>query len=549
MTAGLDIRTIIILLALGDVAAIVIILASVGRTLRERPAAAFVAGKLLQGTAWTLLAFRDHLPDFLTVFVGNGLLFAGFAAEADAIGSVRGRDQRQEVRYLLTISVGFVLFVIFSGAQNLRVAIASLVTVAIYSQMAAMLLRQARGSPIRLTIGIAAILYSAALLARAAVSTSQNGFALFTPTLVQYLAFVPLYLALILGSVGFILLLKERDDTLLRESEEKYRSVAERASEAIIIIQDGKYVYANRQAAELYGVADPSALLGQEVGGRVAEEDRERVLARFHARLEGRDVASSDEYRFVGVDGRRIWVASSASLIPYQGKTATLVLLSDIDERRRQQERIESLLAEKELLLREVNHRVKNNLGVAMSLLSLQAASVGNRRAEDALAEAQALLATMSELYESLHRAGSTGVLSVRDYLPSLVDEVVRLFPRTPPARFELDLDDIELDARVLSPLGIMLNEIMTNSLRHGFSESTIDAVISISAKLRGDHIVLDCRDNGKGLPAGYDPAASSGFGSSVILALAGQLRATWRVDGSKGTVWHFEFPRNDHPR
>jgi len=273
----------------------------------------------------------------------------------------------------------------------------------------------------------------------------------------------------------------------------------------------------------------------------------------------------------IGPDGKPFWVSSSSSIISFRGRPANLAVISDIDERKRQQERIERLLAEKELLLREVNHRVKNNLGVAISLLSLHSGAAAGRPAEEVLAEAQSMLATMSELYESLHRAGSSGSLSIRDYLPSLVDEVSRLFPMDPPVRFDLDLEDIRLDARILSPLGIILNEIMTNSFRHAFG-GVAAPHIRIDARLRDGLVSIACADNGRGLPPGFDPIASTGFGSNVILALAGQLGASWRVEsgsmavrggnpgpgdasstvsqreeadvgGAPGTSWFFAFP------
>jgi two-component sensor histidine kinase len=293
----------------------------------------------------------------------------------------------------------------------------------------------------------------------------------------------------------------------------------------------------------MIGEESGEKMIDRELGFRIHEDDRARIIEGLRSRLAGKETPAADDFRVIGPDGKPFWVSSSSSLISYRGRPANLALISDIDERKRQQERIEKLLAEKELLLREVNHRVKNNLGVAISLLSLHAEAVEGRPTRDVLAEAQAMLATMSELYESLHRAGSSGTLSIRDYLPSLVDEVAQLFPMNPPVRFELDLEDIRLDARVLSPLGIILNEIMTNSLRHAFSG--IDApAIRISARMRDGLVCLECADNGRGLPPGFDPADSQGFGAALILALAAQLGATWRVEsGTPGTSWRLDIP------
>ncbi|HUX36951.1 MAG TPA: PAS domain S-box protein, partial [Rectinemataceae bacterium] len=410
------------------------------------------------------------------------------------------------------------------------------------------LLSRAKRSPIRLTMGVATGLYTLVMIARAVIALKDNSFGLFTPSVVQYLAFLPQYIVLIVGTIGFMLLVKERDDERLRESEEKYRSVAERANEAIVIIQDGFIVFANRRAAEMVSAPSSSALVGGNIDRWVFGEDLERVKERQRARLAGEGLPPSEEFRLVSADGAISWVSSSASVIPYRGRPATLALLADIGEHKRQQERIEKLLAEKELLLREVNHRVKNNLGVAISLLSLQAGGAGNSRAEAILTEAQARLTTMAELYESLHRAGSSGVLSIRDYLPSLTKEVAQLFPREPAVRFALDLDDIELGAELLSPLGIILNEIMTNSLKHAF-DGTKTPLISLSGTMRDGRVVIRCGDNGKGLPPDFDPENSKGFGASLISALLRQLGASWRIDREGGTAWELEFPPSLSPR
>lgn len=538
----LDIRTLIFLLALGDLAALLIIFVSARPELRNSSTASFLAGKLSQTLGWILLFLRDRIADLLSVQLGNALLLAGFAAEALAVGTVRGRDRRQEALYGAILLIGYGLFLLFSGSHNLRVVFASLATLLIFASLGLVLLRQPEASPLREALALAALLYALAHGMRALIASGRSSFTLFTPDLVQYLAFLPLYIALVLGTVGYILLLKEKDDEALRESEEKYRSVAERASEAIAIIQDGRYVYANRRAAELGGLSGPEELLGREFGSTVIEEDRERVILHQMARLEGKAVGQAEDYRYRRADGSVRWATSSASLIAFRGRPATLLLVADIDERRRQQERIEALLAEKELLLREVNHRVKNNLGVAMGLLALQANRAAGRPAAEVLAEAQSLLGTMSELYETLHRAGSTGSLSLRLYLPSIVDEVSRLFPREPPVRFELDIDDVELDARVLSPLGILLNEIMTNSLRHAFKDAAEPRIL-LRARLAGERIEILCADNGRGPPPGFHPASSEGFGSKLILALLGQLHADWSLEEGSGMRWRIGLP------
>jgi two-component sensor histidine kinase len=185
---------------------------------------------------------------------------------------------------------------------------------------------------------------------------------------------------------------------------------------------------------------------------------------------------------------------------------------------------------------------VKNNLNVAVSLLSLQSGAEGGKSADDVLRDAESRLRTMLELYESLHARESDGDLPLRAYLASIVDEIVLLYPRDPPVRVELDVDDTVLGAETLSALGLIVNELMTNSLKHAFAAAA-DPAIFIRARSAGGRVELSCGDNGIGISPDARPDATGGFGMRVVSMLASQLKADVRLAREKGTTWFFSFP------
>lgn len=536
---NLDVSTVLLVLSIGNLALGAAIVAYRRLLTLERAARLFFAAKLLQGGAWLLLLLRGAVPDALSVVVGNGLLLSGFACEAYSIAAIERPARAQRRLYAAIVAAGTACLAVFLDDPAARVTAASAATAAIYLSFAFCMLRRDR-TDLRVFMACSAVLFAAVLAVRALAAARSPGFNLFTPALVQSVSFLVPVLFLIVGGTGFFFILKERDDRLLSESEEKYRTVAEHASEAIGIIQDGRYVYANR-TAERMALGHASGLLGRALGDSIWPEDRERVRDNYRRRMAGETVDAKYDVRLIGPDGAPRWTNLSVSRIEWEGRPAALALMTDIDELKKREQRIEGLLADKELLLREVNHRVKNNLSVAVSLLSMQDASRGGKSAEDVLRDAQARLRTMSELYQALNRKGAASELGIGDYLTVLVDEILLLFPRTPPVERALSFDPVSLESDTLSTIGLLVNEVLTNSLKHAFA-GVPKPELRVSARAAGDRLELVCADNGPG----FDPRASadsSGFGLQVIAMLVRQLGGTMSVDSGKGTAWSFSFP------
>jgi len=535
-----DIQTVILVLVIGNGALSAVILGYRGFRRLERPVCFYLSAKLCQAAGWSLIFLRGRIPDAASVLLGNLCLTSGFALEALALGSVDGKDDDQFFFYGPIVAAGAFFLAVFGRTPSGRVVVASLSNSAVYFSLAFFMLRRDR-TRLRSFIGAVSAAYSLILGLRALAALRDSSFTVFSPALIQTATFIPQILFLVIGGAGFVFFVKERDDEALRESEEKYRNVSENANEAIVIVQDEKFVYANRMCGVLLGVSDPASLIGRPFEEVIWPEDRAFTKEQHLKRIRGEPVDPSYEVRIVGARGFPRWVSISASLIPWKGRQGALALITDVDERKKQHERIERLLAEKELLLREVNHRVKNNLTVAISLLSLQSGAGSGASAADILRDAESRLRTMTELYETLNTRGESKFLPLKEYIGNLIDEIRVLFPRDPPIRFHLDFDGTILDADTLSAVGLLVNEIVTNSLKHAFGDVP-DPLIAISARLTGDRLELRCGDNGRGLPADFKMAASSGFGMQVISMLARQLGAQWSVEREAGTRWSFEF-------
>ncbi len=210
-------------------------------------------------------------------------------------------------------------------------------------------------------------------------------------------------------------------------------------------------------------------------------------------------------------------------------------------ERVAAEDKVRSLLAEKQLVLREVHHRIRNNMGVLSSLLSIQARKVQEPSALAALEEAQGTIHNMGLLYDKLYRSTDFSELSVKDYLGTLVDDVIGNFPDRGPVQVHKDIHDFMLDAKRLQSIGIIINELLTNIMKYAFQGKDGGAV-TVQALKDGSHVSVIIGDDGIGLPESVSLANSTGFGLQLIAGLVQQLNGTMHIERLRGTKFTLAF-------
>lgn len=224
---------------------------------------------------------------------------------------------------------------------------------------------------------------------------------------------------------------------------------------------------------------------------------------------------------------------------------ALLALLADntwsIIRHKRAEEKTKGLLQEKELLLKEVHHRIKNNMSTIISLLKLQSIELDHPQAIEALKSARNRIRSMMVLYDKLYRAENFHRASLRDYLDTLVDEILQNFPDFHRVKVEKNLEDFDLDVKKISPLGIMINEILTNAMKYAF-DAREEGKIYISSSLKDNLASVVLWDNGKGLDKSIDFDDSCGLGLKLIKMLSEQLGGTVQLDRQEGTKYTLEF-------
>ncbi|MCK5201252.1 MAG: response regulator [Spirochaetales bacterium] len=206
------------------------------------------------------------------------------------------------------------------------------------------------------------------------------------------------------------------------------------------------------------------------------------------------------------------------------------------------EKKIHNLLNEKEMLLKEVHHRIKNNMFAIMTLLSMQSDSLDNPEAVIALQDASARVESMMVLYNKLYRTENYKEVSIKDYLSKLIEEILQLFPDRQNIRVEIQIDDFLIGSKQMFPLGLIINELLTNAMKYAFAGRD-NGLIEVDIIKKENYVTFTFKDNGIGMPGSLNYSdENKGFGLTLIELLTGQIDAAYKVETDNGTKFTFGF-------
>jgi PAS domain S-box-containing protein len=206
-------------------------------------------------------------------------------------------------------------------------------------------------------------------------------------------------------------------------------------------------------------------------------------------------------------------------------------------------EQIKTSLREKEVLLKEIHHRVKNNMQVITSLLSLQSRTIGDGQALAVFQDSQNRVKSMALIHETLYQSKDLSRINFAEYLQKLVAHVARSYRVRPDAvRINVSVDDISLPIDTAVPCGLIINELASNSLKYAFPADAAGEV-NITFAAAGARYVLRVSDTGVGLPAGFDPERGKSLGMKLVRMLTSQLGGELEWRNGVGTTFEITFP------
>ncbi len=207
----------------------------------------------------------------------------------------------------------------------------------------------------------------------------------------------------------------------------------------------------------------------------------------------------------------------------------------DVTDKILAENQITKLLAEKDLILKEVHHRIKNNMTTLISLIALQSNSVTNKDTENALMEIENRIRTMMVLYETLFQSKTYDSTSTGIYFSALADNIIQTFPYYKKVNVKKSISNFQIDAKKIFHIGIIINELITNAMKYAFTEKE-SGILSISISKTENTIDLIVEDNGMGIPESIDINKNPGFGMRLIKMLTEQMEGSIKIENKTGT-------------
>ncbi|WP_454801258.1 sensor histidine kinase [Mucilaginibacter phyllosphaerae] len=229
------------------------------------------------------------------------------------------------------------------------------------------------------------------------------------------------------------------------------------------------------------------------------------------------------------------------------GKAALLFQIRELHARNEilemHSKRQEATISEKDWLLREVHHRVKNNFQTSMSLLSLQSGHLSNPEAQQALLNSQRRMQTMALVHQRLYQSSDFKLVNLKSYIEDLIVYLKQGFENSGMIRYKVNIPSVSLSIDQAVPLGLILNEAITNAFKYAFQNCPGNITIELTVAADQTYC-LKITDDGIGLPPSFDPELSASLGIKLMRGLAGQLNGEFTVYNNAGTVIAITFKK-----
>jgi PAS domain S-box-containing protein len=334
----------------------------------------------------------------------------------------------------------------------------------------------------------------------------------------------------------------------LREHEQRFREYAANVRDYALMQLDaqGTIVSWNAGAEGVLGYAEPE-ILGQPVAILFTPEDvrngaPEKEMER--ARADGR---SLDERWHMRKDGTRFWASGAlTSMLDDKGRLRGFAkVMRDETERRRAEEQLRTSLREKEVLLQEIHHRVKNNLQVITSLLRLQSGHASDESTRGMFEEARNRVQAIAGIHELLYRSPDLARIDFGAYLNRLARDLFSFYGiDTNRLQLAIEVKHTGLGVNKAIPCGLIVNELLTNSLKHGFHDGR-QGTVRVSLECLNGECILVVEDDGLGFPEGFDWEQADSLGLQLVKVLSAQLDGSVDVERGTGTCFKISFPSN----
>jgi PAS domain S-box-containing protein len=338
----------------------------------------------------------------------------------------------------------------------------------------------------------------------------------------------------------------ETAESTLRASELQFRSIFDGVSDAIFVhdIDTGLIVDANKAMTAMYGLTREEAIRSDvdAMSEGKPPYDAEHAFALIRLAAAGENPVA--EWRARRKDGELFWVEVALKRASIGGSDRILVTCRDITARKEAEKIIEESLREKETLLKEIHHRVKNNFQIINSLFDLQLMNTEDPSIREGIREPKARIHAMALIHERLYLSKDLSAIDFSDYIAELAQELFLSYNADPERiALEIDAEPVSLDMDRAIPCGLILNELMTNSLKYAFSDKGRRGRIAVALERRGDSIALRVEDDGAGFDVEAARESPSSLGLTLARMLSEQLKGSFTLESAAGVKATLVFP------
>jgi PAS domain S-box-containing protein len=346
---------------------------------------------------------------------------------------------------------------------------------------------------------------------------------------------------------------RKQAEKALRESEERFRQLAENIQDSfwLVSVDFRDVLYLSPAYEQIWGRTREEFYANNcNFIDWVYPEDKHFLLDTVPRILQGE--STSTEYRILWPDGTIRWLCDRAFPIYDElGKVYRIAgICEDISDRKLAEAHLQAALREKEVLVKEIHHRVKNNMQVISSLLQLQAQYIEDEAMLSLFEESQTRIYSMALIHEQLYQSDSLARIDIQSYLENLVANLFQSFGCSNNSiEISLNVDPIFLNIETAIPCGLIINELVSNSLKYAFPLNMKGEIKLDFCQILDQQFHLSIQDNGSGFPKNFDVENTETLGVRLVKMLAEQLDAKISIDSHPGTCYHLVFKELNYRR
>jgi len=349
----------------------------------------------------------------------------------------------------------------------------------------------------------------------------------------------------IVGTSTDITKRKNAEENLL-QSEGKLKAIFKGSNDAILLLTEKGFFDCNPKALEMFGIEEKDEItqispadISPEIqpdGQKSTEKSKEMIRIAFEKGV------NRFEWTFMRKNGEIISTEVLLSAFEYGGEVVLQSTVQDITDRKIAEEHIKKSLHEKEVLLKEVHHRVKNNLQIISSILNLQSSTITDQQTLDLLKNSQNRIRSMSLIHELLYQTKDFSTINFSEYIISISTNLFQSYNQNKNTKLTLELEPLFLDLDLAIPCGLIINEIVTNSLKYAFDIDQTSGEVKIQLSQKDDNVLLKIEDNGKGFPNDIDFRETESLGMQLVVSLIDQIDGEIILENINGAKYELQF-------